>query len=299
VAFLFSAKPDAAQGGCSPNPHGEKNVSRKIASEEIATIIKDLATKLGHVPSVPELTRQTTVTRRKIRKHFGTYMHALRVCGLDRNGGGHKVGMDPLFRDWARAARELKKVPTITEYEQLSQYSMTPLKTRFGNWREIPKGLHQYVKERGWAEEYKDVLEIIEAHERQMGRAGLCSELAGPHAGPKVWANRPVYGQLMRPYPLTHGPTNEAGVIYLFGTMAEKLGFVVTRIQTAFPDCEAMKLIGEDRWQRVLIEFEYESRNFSKHMHAAHECDMIVCWIHNWPECPLEVVELKTEIQKL
>jgi hypothetical protein len=22
------------------------------------------------------------------------------------------------------------------------------------------------------------------------------------------------------------------------------------------------------------------------------KCDIIVCWINNWPECPLEVVEL-------
>jgi hypothetical protein len=46
--------------------------------------------------------------------------------------------------------------------------------------------------------------------------------------------------------------------------------------------------------QLVRIEFEQESRNFLKHMHLASECDLIVCWKHNWPECPLEVVELKT-----
>ena len=25
-------------------------------------------------------------------------------------------------------------------------------------------------------------------------------------------------------------------------------------------------------------------------------CDLIVCWEHNWEECPLEVIELKTVI---
>jgi len=43
----------------------------------------------------------------------------------------------------------------------------------------------------------------------------------------------------------------------------------------------------------VRIEFEYESRNFLKHMHPANGCDLIVCWRHNWPECPLEVIELR------
>jgi hypothetical protein len=26
---------------------------------------------------------------------------------------------------------------------------------------------------------------------------------------------------------------------------------------------------------------------------------IIVCWEHNWPECPLEVIELKKEIAKI
>jgi len=29
-------------------------------------------------------------------------------------------------------------------------------------------------------------------------------------------------------------------------------------------------------------------------MHEVDGCDVLVCWKHNWPECPLEVVELRT-----
>jgi len=67
-------------------------------------------------------------------------------------------------------------------------------------------------------------------------------------------------------------------------------------LQSAFPDCEAVREIQPGRWQRVRIEFEYESRNFLTHRHPAGECDVIVCWRHNWAECPLEVVELRREI---
>ena len=91
---------------------------------------------------------------------------------------------------------------------------------------------------------------------------------------------------------MIHGPINENGVLYLFGTVSERLGFVVTLIQGAFPDCYAMRLVDVDRWQPVRIEFEYESRNFLRHMHDPKGCDIIVCWKHNWPECPLEVIEL-------
>jgi hypothetical protein len=38
------------------------------------------------------------------------------------------------------------------------------------------------------------------------------------------------------------------------------------------------------------------SRNFLKHGHRVEDCDMIVCWVHNWPECPLHVLELKEMI---
>jgi hypothetical protein len=108
----------------------------------------------------------------------------------------------------------------------------------------------------------------------------------------EAFPDRPIYGPLIHPYPLAHGPTNELGVLFLFGTVAAQLGFVVTWIQSSFPDCEAMILIGDGKWQRIRIEFEYESRNFLRHMHDAKECDLIVCWKHNWPECPIEVLEL-------
>jgi hypothetical protein len=83
------------------------------------------------------------------------------------------------------------------------------------------------------------------------------------------------------------------GVVFLFGTLAEKLGFMVTLVQAEFPDCEALREVGPRRWQRIRIEFEFESRNFLRHDHCAEACDLIVCWVHNWPECPLEVVELR------
>jgi len=71
---------------------------------------------------------------------------------------------------------------------------------------------------------------------------------------------------------------------------------MVMRLQAEFPDCEAMCEVEPGRWQRVRIEFEYESRNFLAHMHPVAGCDLIVCWNHNWKDCPLEVLELKRAI---
>jgi hypothetical protein len=51
----------------------------------------------------------------------------------------------------------------------------------------------------------------------------------------------------------------------------------------------------------VRIEFEFESKNFHEHGHPVDGCDLIVCWRHNWPDCPkhLEIVELARVIKSL
>ena len=48
--------------------------------------------------------------------------------------------------------------------------------------------------------------------------------------------------------PLVYAPTNEAGVMVLFGAVAREQGFAITRVQQAFPDCEAMHEIEPERW---------------------------------------------------
>ncbi len=52
-------------------------------------------------------------------------------------------------------------------------------------------------------------------------------------------------------------------------------------------------------WVDVWIEFEFRSSHFKLHNHDPKECDIIVCWEHDWKDCPLEVIELKKEIEKL
>jgi hypothetical protein len=75
----------------------------------------------------------------------------------------------------------------------------------------------------------------------------------------------------------------------------------VEAVQTGFPDCEARRQIAPGRWQRVRIEFEFESRKFRDHGHLANGCDVIVCWRHNWDVCPehIEVVELSSVIKSM
>ena len=52
-------------------------------------------------------------------------------------------------------------------------------------------------------------------------------------------------------------------------------------------------------WQRARIEFEFRSSNFRAHKHPLDGADVIVCWEHDWPDCPIEVIELRSAIVSL
>jgi hypothetical protein len=72
----------------------------------------------------------------------------------------------------------------------------------------------------------------------------------------------------------------------------------IEEIKPGFPDCIGRRFVGKG-WERVSIEFEYLSQNFVQHKHDPKNCDIIICWEHNWKDCPIEVIELKSEIQGL
>ncbi len=279
-------------------------LEKTVTKEEVVAAILDCTEKLGHVPSRNELRKHGRISREQLERHFGSFTKALHACDLKRRPASGKLEMEDLFADWASIVRLLGKLPTGYEYEERSKYSQRPLLARFGTWARVPPGLKMYAEENGMADEWKDVLEIVVAQDRinQKRQSVFGGKAGGMGNGraftDRAFTDRPMYGPLMRPCPLICGPINEAGVVYLFGTMAEQLGYVVLRMQSEFPDCEAFRLVEAERWQRVRIEFEYESRNFLKHLHDVNECDVIVCWRHNWPESPLEVVELRAIVSE-
>jgi hypothetical protein len=275
-----------------------------MTKQQMIAAIKECAESLGRVPSQTEAMKMKGLSVPMIRRNFGTYNQFLGVCKLEARKQGQKYGTEELLRDWARVVRKLKKIPSVVAYEQWSENSETPFSSRFGSWKRVPQAFKQYAVRKGWTQEWRDVLEIIDKHAQEKRDTAWIHEqarkpdtetaLAKPAIREaSVMAGRPVYGPMIRPYPMVFAPTNEDGVIFLFGSMAVDLGFIVTRLQGAFPDCEAMRRVVGGKLQPVRIEFEFESRNFLKHRHDVNGSDVIVCWEHNWPECPLEVIELK------
>ncbi|MCX5805219.1 MAG: hypothetical protein NT010_03990 [Proteobacteria bacterium] len=108
-----------------------------------------------------------------------------------------------------------------------------------------------------------------------------------------------IYGDFINFRGLQHAPVNEQGVVFLFGMICRELGYVVESVKSGFPDCEAKRNVKTNMWQRVRIEFEYQAKSFKNHGHDSKGCDLVVCWENDWPECPIEVLELRTVLKRL
>src|SRR5579859_204148 len=265
-----------------------------MTKSEIKQTLIASAKQLKHIPSLDEFTKTSPVSHRQIVKHYGGYIAALRDTGLELKsviGRGHAVPMDKLFLDWAGIVRKLKKIPSTTDYQRFSSYSTDPLMRRFRSWTLVPHGLKKFAQNHSLANKWKRELALVPA---APAPRIIRTKAEVHHHWPAAMSNRPLYGAPMWSWPMAYAPVNEFGVVFLFGAMAWQLGFVVLRLQAAFPDCEAMRRVGDDNCQLIKIEFEIESRNFRRHHHDPSKCDLIVCWEHNWPECPLEVLELRS-----
>lgn len=97
---------------------------------------------------------------------------------------------------------------------------------------------------------------------------------------------------------LTNAPMEENGVIFLFGKLHERMGIRIKAIRKGFPDAAAEVWI-KDRLYPRTIEFEFRSSEFKRHGHDPSKCDIIVCWEHDWKDCPAHifVIELRSEIE--
>jgi hypothetical protein len=178
---------------------------------------------------------------------------------------------------------------------------------RFGPWSAVPLKFREFADGKPEWADVVALLPIENARAAFSAPSPLVSTQPSADSVPtpshrhSQLDDRPTYGNPIDFRGLRHEPVNEQGVVFLFGMVARELGYHVEAVQTGYPDCEAKRQVDAGKWQRVRIEFEYESRNFRDHGHHPDGCDVIVCWRHNWPECPptLEVVELSSVIRTL
>jgi len=92
----------------------------------------------------------------------------------------------------------------------------------------------------------------------------------------------------------------QAGI--LWNKLSEEIGLVhIKEFHTnKFPDLIGLKADESGSYKHVYVEFETVSSNFIKHKHSINDCNVIICWKHDWIECPknIKVIELCNMIEK-
>lgn len=255
--------------------------------------ISALARKLGRAPTLYEFITTLGITRHSVLRFFPKWNDAVRAAKLRTNSLFIEFKSDDLLSDWGEIVRSQQRIPSRRAYLLVGKYEPRTLEKRFGSWTSIPQAFRRFAKgKRRWAR----VVALLRRH------PGSRQTLPAPvKPGHKRSKNRCVYGNPLAFPQFRHEPLNEQGVVLLFGMFAKQLGFIIETVQNGFPDCEAKRRISPQRWRRVRIEFEFESKNFQTHRHPPDGCDIIVCWCHNWPECPphLEVLELSNVVRSV
>lgn len=287
---------NSAGGKQSRSGRPRRDRKHEVSKEQIVEAVRKCAESLGRQPRYLDLVRVLEVEQDRVVDLFGSFGGALRAAGLRPHGTGYPVTMEELFADWSGMVRSLGKIPTLREYKSRSHYSVRPLRLRFGAWENVAKGMLKFSEKVKNKEEWKDVLDFVRAEKEAPG-AKERKRVWKPAA--KVKQGRPQYGHPLLEGVMATAPVNEMGVMFLFASMARRLGFIVLRLQPKFPDCEALHEVGDGRWEREDLEFEFESRTFVAHRHDAKRCDRIVCWRHNWKGCPIEVLELSKVVGSL
>jgi len=267
---------------------------------EILAAIRKAASDLAKIPSKREFMAHSGLVEYHVLSHFPSWVEAVRAAGLDIQPGNVKLGPEPLLEDWGRLVRRLRRIPTRMMYRREGSHSPNTFDRHIGPWSAIPGAFRQWAQGK---EEWTDVLAMIPPQTDIAIQTVYPSPTTNDEPPPTPvetrprhtkLGDRPTYGNPIDFRGLRHEPVNESGVVFLFGMVARELGYLVEAVQAGYPDCEAKRQIGPGKWQRVRIEFEYESRNFRDHGHPLNGCDVIVCWRHNWPDCPshLQVVGL-------
>jgi hypothetical protein len=232
-----------------------------------------------------EFRRATGIAYSRVQRHFRGHADLLQAAGLQTYRVNQRLDDETLMIAMREAFLKAEGIVAQFRFDVVSAHSRSVYRKRWGGWAAAVAAF------RDWIERHDPAFPYIEALRRHRGRA--------PRRPPLPPRADRHYGPLLGFRALQHAPLNEAGVVFLFGLLAEELGFVVDALRNDFPDCEGRRRVEQGaRWVPVRIEFEFRSRNFRHHGHDPAGCDLVVCWEHDWPDCPVEVLELKSAVEQ-
>jgi len=245
--------------------------------------------------------KHSRISTSAVRYHFGSWNTAVTQAGLSpidpvemiRNK--ETIPDNDLLKDLIRLYNEYGKEPTASLVNAKGKYSERPYRARWNTLAaafQIAARDFQADLSPSPAAGVKSMSPIISETVR------IIPATIRPKNEKK---KRIVFGDPIDFRGLRFAPVNEQGVVYLFGMISQELGYHIESIRTEYPDCEGKRCFDKSnkQWEHIQIEFEYKSSNFKEHGHDPEGCDVIVCWEHDWSDCPIEVLELRNVIKLL
>lgn len=267
-----------------------------LSLDECITEIKRVANLLNSdYLTASNFDKHANFTSYRVVRSCGTWHAALEKAGINVSPFFIKeIPLHKLANDFLKVAIQVNRVPTIIQLVRRSTPVSHTFSNKFGGYKEFKIRAIDFLFSSN-AKMPSNIRNILELERQKLENGGLKKQSVETVSTPYH------QGRTLNFRAFVYAPTYENDVIGLFSAVAEELGFEILCNRTVFPDCEARRKIPgrRGRFKKCLIEFEFSSLDYKTHGHSISGCDLIVCWIHNWKECPIEVMELEKEIRRL
>lgn len=266
-----------------------------LTREECIQHLQSVAHALGsRCLTRKEFNRNAQVSAIRVERVFGSWLAALQAADLDPSPNfKQEIPLSKLADDFLRAAIDLGRVPSLLQLTRRSSHAAATFSKKHGGYKEFKRTAIDLLFSNNIRipSAIKELLDIERAQPLEEIAVALDATPASPHR----------QGRTLNFRAFVYAPTSEHDVVQIFGNVAEELGFEIVGNRSAFPDCEARRVQPSVRetFKPCLIEYEFASSDYRKHKHPLSGCDLVVCWEHDWHDCPIEVLELKSEIKKL
>src|SRR4029077_13928225 len=196
------------------------------AKQQILDSIGAIARRLGRTPSLLEFVARTRVTKHSVMRHFRRWNEAIKAARIEPCRVYVRPTNNDLLKDWAEVVRKKRGLPSRSAYLVTGKYYPRTIEKRFGGWPAVPEAFRKFANGK---REWEDVVALLTARTNPQGCCRLPSRQAG-HA-PQRWPrktghatlrDRATYGNPMDFRGMRHEPTNEQGVVLLFGMLARE-----------------------------------------------------------------------------
>lgn len=264
-----------------------KAISQEECIEEIKRVAKILNTKNI---SQNDFKKHSKMHPATIMRKFNSWEEALMTVGLEQGKNYYKtIELKELATEFYEVAKNLSYIPSLNQMAHRGKFSKGTYETKFKKYSIFKAIVSKYILDEHLCND-NNIMHLFEIEAQNI------------KSDTEIYEIRPHYeGKTLNFRHFAYNPTYENEVVSIFSAVAGELGFEIITIRDAFPDCKARRKSQNfrNRMRDCLIEFEFKSSDFVKHKHPIDGCDLIICWVHDWLECPIEVINLNTEIKKL